>query len=103
MNDLLFLSTIKSKLDSDSLNPQNSGSSKLIIYSLEHNEILKMWEGIGMKNYFVSGNLLIFDDGFGKDSFIIIYNLETRKTFAEIKIKDGCGLRNIPKIPDYGG
>ncbi|MDO8548784.1 MAG: hypothetical protein Q7S39_01350 [Ignavibacteria bacterium] len=101
-NDLLLLSTINMKPDNESLYTKNSETSKLIIYSLEKDEILRMWEGSGIKNFFVAGDFLVFDDGFSKDSNIIIYDFRSKKIYDKIKIDDGCGLRNIPQIPDYG-
>jgi len=101
-NDFLFLSTLNIKLNNESVKTENPETSKLIVYSLGQDEILKLWEGGGAKNFFVADDFLVFDNGFHKDSHIVIYNLKTRKIFSEIKIQDGCGLRNIPQIPDYG-
>ena len=100
-NDLLLLSTINMKPDNESLYTKNSETSKLIIYSLEYIEILRMWEGSGIKNFFAAGDFLVFDDGFERSSRIIIYNLKNKKIYDEIKTEGGCGLRNIPQIPDY--
>jgi hypothetical protein len=102
-NEFLFLSTIKIKPNNESLNTEIPQISKLIVYSLEQSQILKMWVGGGVKNFFVAGDFLVFDDGFGKDSHIIIYDLKNKKIYDEIRIKRGCGLKNIPQIPDYEG
>ncbi len=100
-DDLLFLSTINVNPENESLKSQNPETSKLIIYSLEKDEILRLWEGEGIKFFFVTGDFLIFDNGFGKDSQIVIFSLRPSKIVDEIKIKNGCGLKNIPQIPAY--
>jgi hypothetical protein len=95
-NEFLFLSTVKIKPINEDLNTKDPEISKLIIYSLEQKDILKIWGGGGVKNFFVAGDLLIFDNGFGNDSHIAIYDLKYKKIYDEIRIKHGCGLKNIP-------
>jgi hypothetical protein len=98
--ELLFISTIKHDI---LINPdEKNGSSKLIIYSLENKKILKMWEGEGLKNYFITNEYLVFDNDFGKESYINIYNIKTHQFQKEIKFDNGCGLKNIPQNSDYG-
>ena len=77
------------------------GTSKLIIYSLEKKKILKLWEGTGVKNFFLTNDLIVFDKGFGDDSHITIYDYINQKMIDEIIIDGGCGLRNITRIPEY--
>ena len=77
------------------------GTSKLIIYSLEKKNILKLWEGTGVKNFFLTNDLIVFDKGFGNDSHITIYDYINQKMIDEIIIDGGCGLRNITRIPEY--
>jgi hypothetical protein len=44
------------------------------------------------------GDLLIFDDGFGRDSFIELFSLNKLNEVRKIKITGGCGLKNIPAL-----
>ncbi len=77
-------------------------SSKLLIYSPVKKEILKYWEGGGVKNFLIINNILIFDTGFETQSKINMINLETLKQFDVVKRNGGCGIKYIPEIPDYG-
>jgi hypothetical protein len=61
-----------------------------------------MWEGEGLKNYFITNEYLVFDNDFGKESYINIYNIKTHQFKKEIKFDNGCGLKNIPQNSDYG-
>jgi len=81
---------------------KNPETSKIIIYSPETDEILKFWEGGGVKNFLIMNNKLIFDTGFENESKINLIDLETFKQFDVIKIQGGCGIKYIPEIPDYG-
>jgi hypothetical protein len=100
-DDKVFISSISIEPDNESLYSDNPETSKLFIYSLKQNKILKMWKGSGVKYFFIIKDKIIFDTGFGDHSKIIIYNYEKQKTVEEIKIDGGCGLKNIPQIPDY--
>jgi hypothetical protein len=64
--------------------------------------VVKEWTGGGYKNFFTINDFLIFDDGFGKKSSIYIYNFETGNLIKQIKIKNGCGLNEIPEVPRFG-
>jgi hypothetical protein len=44
---------------------------------------------------------LFFDDGFKEKSRIYIYNLQTNTISDSVIISGGCGLKNIPLIPNY--
>lgn len=79
-------------------NPQTSG---LFVYSIIQKNLLKGWMGGGFKNFFLTNNYLIFDTGFKNDSKIIIYNFRKNKILDTIKINEGCGIKNIPLIPDF--
>ena len=45
---------------------------------------------------------LIFDDGFNVRSQLIIFNFRSGQIIDSVNISGGCGLKNIPMIPDYG-
>ncbi len=77
-------------------------TSSLYIYSIENEKIIKKFTGGGFKNFFTINDFLIFDDGFGRNSLIYIYNFKELKVKYKIRFKDGCGLLDIPEIPRSG-
>ncbi len=93
----LNISSKNSTLDSGKVN-----TSKLYVYSMSRRRITKAWEGSGLKNFFIKGSFLIFDDGFGGSSSIHVFNYINGEMVYTIRIKGGCGLRNIPLTPNYG-
>jgi hypothetical protein len=78
------------------LSAQAQNISSLIVYSVKGKKILKKWEGEGIKNFFVVNKFLIFDDGFGENSSISIFDLFEMKLWDKITIPGGVGLINIP-------
>jgi hypothetical protein len=91
---VVFLLTDK---DTDNKNDSNTKFvSTLIIFDLHLKKSVKSYTGAGLKRFVLIGDLLIFDNGVGKDSFIKIFNLNSLQDYQEIKISGGCGLRNIP-------
>jgi hypothetical protein len=85
------------KADEDTKS-KNKISSTLIIFDLQKKKIVKSFNGPGYKRFVLIGDFLIFDSGFGKDSFIALFSLSLLKNIHEIKITGGCGLKNIPGI-----
>ena len=73
-------------------------SSSLIIFDLDKQKIVKTFEGAGYKRFVLIGDFLIFDNSFGRDSFIEILNLKSLNEERKIKITGGCGLKNIPAL-----
>lgn len=100
-NKYLIFSTINISPRNETLYKKNPSTSQLIIYSLNDKKILQRWGGGGIKNFFMENGFLIFDDGFGNNSSLKIYDYNTLKLLKVINVKGGCGLRNIPVIPDY--
>ena len=100
--NLIFLSTLDLTLLNQSILSREPVTSSLYAYSVPDRELVKQWTGSGYKNFFTVNNFLIFDDGFGSNSSIYIYNFKTNKIIKKIKIKGGCGLRGIPDIPKFG-
>lgn len=98
----LIFSTLDISQENQSLHSANPSTSKLYVYSLFEKRITKAWNGAGVKNFFIKGSFLIFDDGFDGSSAIHIFNYRTGKTAYIIRVKGGCGLRNIPSVPNYG-
>ena len=101
-NEYVIASTLDISRRNNTLYDKLPETSKIFIYSIIDKKIIKEWNGGGLKNFILLKNLLIFDDGFGKKSSINIFNLITLKMTDSIHIQGGCGIRNIPSIPDYG-
>ncbi len=97
----VIFSTINIMPGNNTLYNKEPQTSKLIIYSIKNKKIIKKWDGGGIKNFFIVGNILVFDTGFGKNSIINIYNINKQAMMDSIKIRGGCGIKNIPQIPDY--
>lgn len=76
-------------------------SSSIIIYSLADKKIQREWKGNGLKNFTLLNHLLIFDNGFGKQAELVIYNINTDKVINNIIISGGCGLKNIPGLSTF--
>ncbi len=100
-NDDLIFSTIDVTPGNETLYSKDPQTSSLYIYSLKNHKIENKWEGGGYKNFFIQNDKLFFDTGFKDNSMIIIYDLNNSSPVDTIKINGGCGLENIPKIPDY--
>ncbi len=97
----IVFSTLDISQGNSTLNSSSAETSRIFIYSVRNNKIVKEWTGSGIKNFFIINNYLIFDDGFQKKSTVNIVNMKSLKEFDTIKIKGGCGLRSIPQLPDY--
>lgn len=97
----LFFSTIDISPMNETLYDPQPNTSKLFIYSLLKNKMVQTIEGSGVRNFLLSGDRLLYDDGFKDKSLIIIYDLQAGEAADSIMISGGCGIRNIPLIPDY--
>jgi hypothetical protein len=73
----------------------------LIIYSTADKKIVEKKLGENYASFYVRGDLLFYDEGYGSSSHIVIYDLSERKEFNSIKISGGCGVRNIPEKGVY--
>lgn len=98
----LIFTTLDISPMNETLYDAEPNTSKLFIYSLPNKRMVKIFEGGGIKNILLNGELLFFDDGFNEKSKIFIYDLRLEQIIETIIIKGGCGLQNIPAIPDYG-
>lgn len=98
----LIFNTVDITPRNETLYEAEPSTSKLFIYSLTDKKIFKMFEDSGIKNFMLNGNILLFDDGFNERSKLLIYNFRSGQIIDSIKISGGCGLKNIPRIPDYG-
>jgi len=92
----LFLSTLE--LNNKTAKTKNPQTSDLFVYSVEHDSITASWGSSGIKNFFTFDTLIVFDDGFGRNSIINIYNFVKNKLVTQIRTKSECGLVYIPKF-----
>jgi hypothetical protein len=92
----LIISTLN--LNDETVKTKKPETSELFIYSIDADSLIGAFGGAGVKNFFTSGDLLIFDDGFGKDSRINIYNLEQHEIIDSVMTKEECGLVFLPKL-----
>ena len=69
--------------------------SKIFVYSIDHKKIITALNAENIRNFFVTGDLLILDKGFQKNSFIDIINYRNMKPFYSIRLQNGCGLKSI--------
>lgn len=97
----LIFTTLDVKPSNETLYDPDPETSKLFIYSMENRSIKKIFEGGGEKTFFIMDNKVIFDDGFKEKSNIKIYDIINSKLIEQISIEGGCGLRDIPELPDY--
>jgi len=77
-------------------NGEKSRVSTLFLYSIDKKKILITWEE-GVKSFFIVNDYLIFDTGFKENYSINIYNYAAGSTYDKINIKDGCGIRGLPR------
>jgi hypothetical protein len=92
----LFISTIS--LENESIKTKNPETSVLFIYSLSADSVISRFGGTGVKNFFSMNDLLIFDNGFGYNSVINIFDLTQNKIIDVINPKHGSGLVFIPQM-----
>lgn len=77
-------------------NISNRDSTDLMIVSTKDAKLVNKFRGEGEKSFIVRGNLLIFDDGFGKASDIIFYRYKKNQIYYRFQITGGCGIKHIP-------
>jgi hypothetical protein len=92
----LFISTLD--LENKSTKTSEPETSELFVYSIVKDSVVASWEGAGIKNFFTFDSLLVFDNGFGRNSSIVVYNYLIEEMFDIIKIKGECGLFYIPEL-----
>lgn len=73
--------------------------SSLNIFDFENKKLLKTFQKAGLYRFVVTNDFLIFDEGFTRNSYIQIIDLNNIKEYDRITISGGCGLRNIPLNP----
>ena len=85
-------------MNNETIKTKNPETSELFIYSLSADSLIGAFGGAGLKNFFTLNDLLIFDDGFGNNSVINIFDIKEKKIIDVIKPRDGCGLVYIPQL-----
>ena len=96
VEEYLFFSTFD--LNNGTIKTKNPETSELFVFSIAEDSLIEVFGGAGVKNFFTSGDLLIFDDGSDKSSIINIYNLKQREIVNVVQTKAGCGLVFIPQF-----
>lgn len=74
---------------------KNINEAVVIVYDLQKKKTVKMFDATSYNRFVLIGDFLIFGRGFGKDSHIEIFKLESLTNFKTIKINGGCGLHSI--------
>lgn len=93
--DFVFISTLD--LQSESIKTRNPETSELFVYSIEEDSVFASWRGDGVKSFFALDSLIVFDNGFGRNSSLNIYNYLKQELIDELKINGECGLYFIPE------
>ncbi|MCF8315004.1 MAG: hypothetical protein K9I71_02720 [Ignavibacteriales bacterium] len=70
--------------------------SNLFVVNTGTKMIEKVFQGTGYKNFVIYDNLLIFDDNFDEKSAITFYEYRKDNIYHILKIRGGCGVKNIP-------
>lgn len=81
--------------DQEKQSSNEASNTLLVIFDLQKKKVVKMFDKVDGNRFVLIGDFLIFDNGFGKDSHIEIFKLESLSNYKTIKINGGCGLRNI--------
>lgn len=67
----------------------------LIVFDLQLKKTVKIFNSVSYKHFVLIGDFLIFDRGFGRDSQIEIFELQSIKGYKIIKLNGGCSLRSL--------
>ena len=98
----IFISTLDVSQANTTIFNEIPNTSSIYIYSIDQGKVTKKITGGGFKNFFTINDFLIFDDGFRRNSSIYVYNFRELKIKKQIRLRDGCGLHDIPEIPKSG-
>ena len=74
---------------------KNANEALVFVYDLQKKKTVKMFNATSYNRFVLIGDFLIFGSGFGKDSHIEIFKLESLTNFKIIKINGGCSLRGV--------
>ena len=92
----VFISTLD--MENETIRTGKPETSELFVYSIVKDSVVASWMGAGIKNFITIDSLVVFDNGFGKNSSIFIYNYLIEELYSELKIKGECGLFYIPEM-----
>jgi hypothetical protein len=92
----IFISTLE--LENESIKTREPETSELFVYSIAEDSVVASWKGGGVKNFFTIDSLIVFDNGFGRNSSINIYNYVKEELIDKFQMKAECGLFYIPKL-----
>ncbi|HRN26718.1 MAG: hypothetical protein IT276_12335 [Ignavibacteriaceae bacterium] len=81
--------------DTLKLKTKNINEAILVVYDLQKKKTVKKFNATSYNRFVLIGDFLIFGSGFGKDSYIEIFKLESLTSFKIIKINGGCSLRSV--------
>jgi hypothetical protein len=81
--------------DTLKLKTKNINEAIVVVYDLQMKKTVKMFDATSYNRFVLIGDFLIFGSGFGKDSHIEIFKLESLTNFKTIKINGGCSLRSV--------
>ena len=79
---------------------KNKLKSTLIIYNNDEQRIVNQINGEGIKNFFIFGNTIVFDDGIETNSKIYFYDFRKNSFIRIVEHKCGLGIYTYPQIPE---
>lgn len=94
--EFLFFSTLD--LKNETVKTRKPETSGLYVYSNNQDSVIAFWQGAGVKNFLTFDSLIVFDDGFDRNSSINIYNYVKDELINKIQMKGECGLFYIPTL-----
>jgi len=100
-NSAAVVSTVDITPGNETLYEKEPDTAELLLYLIKEKKVQFQIKGSGYKRFMIFGHILVYENGFGEKSEIIIYSIKDSKEVSRIKVKGGCGLLNIPQIPDY--
>jgi hypothetical protein len=92
----VFFSTLD--LNADQKKTKRPETSELFVYSIIEDTVVADWKGAGVKNFLVIDSLVVFDNDFGKNVSINIYDYINNNMIGNVNFKGECGLFYIPEI-----
>ncbi len=79
---------------------KNKLKSTIIIYNNDEQRIVNQINGEGIKNFFIFGNTIVFDDGIETNSKIYFYDFRKNSFIRIVEHKYGLGIYTYPQIPE---
>ncbi len=98
---VVVFSTIDVSRNNTTLQTAQPQTSTLYVFSLAENTLLLKIDGAGFKHFDIINDLVIYDNGFGNESRVHIYDLHKKIETRLISFPAGCGLTNISELPQY--